>query len=167
MAGAAFATAGFLAATLPTPSIAANECRIKYSWNTGNILSGNFQNHSTTKYLDAGETVSIDKNRMNYVRNMQTPQVKFFLDNAQDVTLGKDQQNPVAGNYVGTVKLTQAKCLASTGGGSSGGSSSGGSSSSGSSSGGTKDCLGSFPDVAKTPGPAGPVPIPYPNIKKC
>ena len=93
---------------------AKDECKVKYSWNTGNVLEGNFKNHSKTIKLDKGQTKNIGKNRMNYVLNKKSNKVKFYLDNASDVTLGKDQRNPAAGNYITTVKLVKAKCEGSS-----------------------------------------------------
>ena len=123
-------------------SYGGNECKIIYGWNTGNSLQGTFKNHSKTIYLNTGETKTINQNRMNYVKNLTSQEVKFYLENASDVTLGKNQQNPGIGTYVLTVKLVKAKCLA------------------------TSSSSPSFPDVKKTPSPAGPIPIPYPNIGK-
>ena len=131
-----------LVVSFSSVSYAGNECKIKYGWNTGNSLQGTFKNHSNTIYLDKGETKTINKNRMNYVKNLRSQEVKFYLDNASDVTLGENQQNPGAGTYLGTVKLVKAKCLT------------------------TSSSSPSFPDVSKTPSPAGPIPIPYPNIGK-
>ena len=128
------------------------ECKVKYGWNTGNSLSGTFKNHSNTMYLDKGETKTINKNRINYVKNLKSRQVKFYLTNAADMTLGKNQRNPGAGTYVATVKLKKVKCLNTA-------------SSSNSSSGSNSSGLSTGPiDVSKTPSPAGPIPIPYPNI---
>ena len=127
-------------------SYGGNECKVKYGWNTGNSLQGTFKNHSNTIYLDTGETKTINKNRMNYVKNLKSRKVKFYLENASDVILEDNQQNPGAGTYVVPVKLVKVKCLDE-------------SSSSNSSSGSL-----SFPNVSKTPSPAGPIPIPYPNI---
>jgi hypothetical protein len=127
-------------------SYGGNECKIKYGWNTGNSFNGTFKNHSKTMYLDKGETKTINKKRMNYVKNLKSRKVKFYLKHASDMTLGKNQRNPGGGTYVGTVKLKKVKCLNTA-------------SSSNSSSGSV-----SFPDVSKTPSPAGPIPIPYPNI---
>ena len=140
-------------------SYGANECRIKYGWNTGNSLQGTFKNHSNPIYLNAGETKTINKNRMNYVKNLKSEEVKFYLDNASNVTLGKNQRNPGVGTYVGTVKLVKAKCLAT----SSSASTSGGSNiSDGSNK--SSNAL-SFPCVSKTPtGPVPGVPIPYPCL---
>jgi hypothetical protein len=123
-------------------SYGGNECKIKYGWNTGNSLQGTFKNHSNIIYLNTGETKTINQNRMNYVKNLTSQEVKFYLENASDVTLVKNQQNPGVGTYVVTVKLVKAKCLA------------------------TSSSSPSFPDVNKTPSPAGPIPIPYPNIRK-
>lgn len=139
----------------PSLASAGNECRIQYGWNTGNSLNGTFKNHSAKAYLDKGETKTFNKNRLNYVKNLKTRKAKFYLGSASDVTLGKNQRNPAAGTYVGTVKLKKAKCL--------GDSSSSSSGSMGSSSGGIKPkCpVG----VSKIPaGPAGKVPVPYPSF---
>ena len=127
-------------------SYGGNECKVKYGWNTGNTLNGTFKNHSNTMYLDKGETKTINKKRMNYVKNLKSRKVKFYLKNAADMTLGKNQRNPGAGTYVATVKLKKVKCLNTA-------------SSSNSSSGSTGPV-----DVIKTPTPAGPIPIPYPNL---
>jgi hypothetical protein len=130
----------WLVVSFSSVSYGGNECRIQYGWNTGNSLQGTFQNHSNTMYLDKGETKTINKNRMNYVKNRRSRKVKFYLENAADVTLGEDQRNPGAGTYVATVKLKKVKCL---------------------------DPAGSSTgpvDVIKTPSPAGPIPIPYPNL---
>ena len=149
------------------PAHAGNECRIKYGWNTGNALNGTFQNHTDTRYLDAGETKAINKSRMNFVRNLKNAEVRFVLDNASDVTLGKEQQNPAIGTYVGNVKLVEAKCLASAGGSSSSSSPGNTSPSGPAPANNSSDCLKRFPDVVKTPvpgAPGGSVPIPYPNL---
>lgn len=127
-------------------------CQIKYGWNKGNSLQGTFENKSKTITLKKGQTKTINKNRMNYVKNLKSRQVKFYLKNATNVTLGKNQRNPIAGTYVGTVKLKKVKCI--------------GSNSSPSSNSSSKCVDVAFPDVSLTPTPAGPVPIPYPNISK-
>jgi len=137
---------GLLLFSFSSVSYGGNECKIQYGWNTGNSLQGTFKNHSNTMYLDKGETKTINKNRMNYVKNRRSRKVKFYLENAADVTLGEDQRNPVAGTYVATVKLKKVKCLDATG--------------SSNSSGGSTGPV----DVIKTPSPAGPIPIPYPNL---
>lgn len=136
-----------------------NECRIKYGWNKGNTIAGTFKNKSKKIYLNKGQTKTINKKRMNYVKNLKSRNVKFYLKNAQNVTLGKDQSNPVAGTYVGKVKLKKVKCLGDT-------SSSSSSNNSASSSSSSKCADVAFPDVSLTPSPAGPIPIPYPNISK-
>lgn len=123
-------------------SYGGNECKIKYGWNTGNSLQGTFKNHANIIYLNTGETKTINQNRMNYVKNLTSQEVKFYLENASDVTLGKNQQNPDIGIYVLAVKLVKAKCLP------------------------TSSSSPSFPDVSKSPSPTGPIPIPYPNIGK-
>jgi hypothetical protein len=84
-----------------SPANSANDGKIEYTWDTGNSLARTFENHSKT----------IDRKRMNSVKNLKCPNVKFYLDGAANVTLGNDQRNPVAGNNLTSVKLTKAKCL--------------------------------------------------------
>ena len=97
---------------LSMPALAANECKIKYGWNTGNSLAGTFKNHSRTVYLNKGQTKTINKSRMNYVKSLKTRKVKFYLSSgASDVTLGKDQRNPLVGTYTNTPRLDKVKCL--------------------------------------------------------
>ena len=154
---------GFLAFSFSSVAYAGNECRIKYGWNKGNTLAGTFKNKSKTIYLNKGQTKTINKKRMNYVKNLKSRNVKFYLKNAQNVTLGKDQRNPIAGTYVGSVKLKKVKCKDD-------------SSSSSSSEGAVlpgptvhgSECAGF--EVAKVPAPPAPfIPTPMPRInsKKC
>ena len=150
---------GLLVVSFSSVAYAGNECKIKYGWNTGNSLQGTFKNHSNTIYLDKGQTKTINKNRMNYVKNLKSRKVKFYLKNATDMTLGKKQRNPGGGTYVLTVKLKKVKCLNT----SSGSSSSPNTSSSSNTSSGRL----SYPCAAKTPAPPAPfVPIPYPCARK-
>ena len=139
-------------------------CQIKYGWNKGNSLQGTFENKSKTITLNKGQTKTINKDRMNYVKNLKNRKVKFYLKNATDVTLEKNQRNPAGGTYVQKVKLKKVKC-------------SGGSSSSSSSeemiipepSVHGSECAGPM-DVTKTPAPPAPfAPTPAPRInkKKC
>ena len=89
---------------------AANECKIKYGWNTGKTLNGTFKNHSKTIHLNKNQTKTINKKRLNYVKNLKTREVKFYINGVTNVTLKKNQRNPVVGTYVGTPKLVKAKC---------------------------------------------------------
>lgn len=132
-------------------------CQIQYGWNKGNTLAGTFKNKTKTINLSKGQTKTIDKKRMNFVKNLKNRKVKFYLKNATNVTLEKNQRNPAVGPYVQKVKLKKVKCKDD--------SSSSSSSNSSTSSGSSGECL-AFPDVSLTPTPAGPVPIPYPNIGK-
>ena len=75
-------------------------CKIKYGWNKGNTLAGTFKNKSKTITLSKGQTKTINKDRMNYVKNLKNRKVKFYLKKATDVTLEKDQRNPAVGTYV-------------------------------------------------------------------
>jgi hypothetical protein len=130
--------------TISSVAYAANECRIQYGYNTGNSLNGTFKNKSKKIYLNKGQTKTINKNRLNYVKNLKTRNVKFYLKNASDIVLAKSKRNPFAGYYVGaTVKLKKVKCLSSY-----------------------SSCNPVYPDVAKVPAPPGPpIPIPYPGVK--
>jgi hypothetical protein len=101
----------FFIISISSPAFAANECKIEYSWNTGNSMQGTFKNHKNSIYINRGQTKVINKSRMNYVINLKTNDVKFFLTNASDITLGKNLRNPVIANYIGNVKLKKAKCL--------------------------------------------------------
>ena len=97
---------------LSIPALAANECKIKYGWNTGNSLAGTFENDSKTIYLNKGQTKTINKSRMNYVKNLKIRKVKFYLSSgASDVTLDKDKRNPLVGTNINTPKLDKVKCL--------------------------------------------------------
>lgn len=151
---------GLVSFSFSSVAYGGNECRIKYGWNKGNTLAGTFKNKSKTIYLNKGQTKTINKNRMNYVKNLKNRNVKFYLKNAQNVTLGKDQRNPLVGTYVGTVKLKKVKCL----GDSSGSSSSEGAVLPGSTVHGS-ECTGV--QVSKVPaGPAPFAPVPSPNLRK-
>ena len=134
-------------------------CKIKYGWNKGNSLQGTFKNKSKTITLSKGQTKTIDKKRMNFVKNLKNRKVKFYLKNATNVTLEKNQRNPAVGTYVQKVKLKKVKCKDD-------------SSSSSSSeemiipepSVHGSECAGPM-DVTKVPAsPAPPIPTPYPNI---
>ena len=100
-----WATAAWLAA----PALAANECRIKYSYFKGSGF--NRKDYTATAYINLGATRTFNRTNMNYVKNLRTPKVKFYLGGASNVTLGKDQVNPNAGPYLTPVKLIKAKCL--------------------------------------------------------
>ena len=133
------------AMTIAISSVAysANECRIQYGYNTGSVLNGTYKNKSKKIYINFGKIKTINKNRLNYVKNLRKTNVKIYLKNASNVVLEKNQRNPKTLNYVGpTVKLKKVKCLSSI-----------------------TSCNPYFPDVSMTPSPAGPIPIPYPGVK--
>jgi hypothetical protein len=154
---------GLLSFSFSSVAYGGNECRIKYGWNKGNTLAGTFENKSKTIYLNKGQTKTIGKKRMNYVKNLKNRQVKFYLKKATDVTLGKDQRNPVVGTYVGKVKLKKVKCLGS----SSGSSSNGGAGIPGPSVHGSECVTMEVTKVPAAPAPFAPVPTPNINKKKC
>jgi hypothetical protein len=134
---------GVIAFSVSSVAYSANECRIRYGYNTGNAVNGTYKNKSKKIYLNKGQTKTINKNRLNYVKNLKTRNVKLYLKNATNVVLAKNKRNPSGGYYVGaTVKLKKVKCLKNY-----------------------TNCNFNFPDVNKTPSPAGPVPVPYPAIQ--
>lgn len=135
---------GILTVSFSSIAQAANECRIQYGYNTGSALNGTFKNKSKKIYLNKGQTKTISKNRLNYVKNLKTRNVKIYLKNAANIVLAKNKKNPSAGYYVGpTVKLQKVKCLKNY-----------------------KNCNFMFPDVNKVPAPPGPpIPVPFPAIQ--
>ncbi len=90
-------------------SFATNECRIKYGYNSGSGM--NRTDHTKYQYINKGQTVNINRNRMNYVQNLKNNPVKFYLNGAANVTLNKNQVNPTVSYYLNVVKLVKAKCL--------------------------------------------------------
>ncbi len=113
-------------------ALAANECKFLYSWNSGNTFTGTYKNQSAIKYLNYGQKTTLNKNRMNYVKNMKSTSIKLTLTNVtvSPFTLTGMARNPGAGNYVGTspTKLVSVECLNAapgSGGGSNAGNSSG------------------------------------------
>ena len=102
------------------------------------------QDKSKKIYLNKGQTKTINKNRLNYVKNLKTRNVKFYFKNATNVVLAKNKRNPSVGYYVGaTVKLKKVKCLKNY-----------------------TNCNYNFPDVSKVPAPPGPPePVPFPSVQ--
>ncbi len=90
-------------------AFSADECKIKYGYHTGSGQNRN--DREKIAYIDLGDTLPINQSNMNYVKNLRTPKVKFYLQNAQNVTLDKNFQNPPALFYPNQVKLVKAKCL--------------------------------------------------------
>lgn len=135
---------GVIAFSFSSVAHSANECRIQYGYNTGNKLNGTYKNKSKKIYLNKGQTKTINKNRLNYVKNLKTRNVKFYLENATNVVLSKNKRNPSSGYYVGaTVKLKKVECLKNY-----------------------SNCNFNFPDVAKVPAPPGPpIPVPFPSVQ--
>ncbi len=103
---------GVLALGFSTPSLAANECKIKYGYHTG---SGNSRQDKTkTVYINKSTTKLINQNNLNYVKNLKSTEATFYLDGfgVRDVTLGQNQVNPLPPSfYLSQVKLKKVKCL--------------------------------------------------------
>lgn len=139
-----FLLVGILTVSFSSIVHAAKECRIQYGYNTGNTLNGTFKNKKKKIYLNKGQTKTINKNRLNYVKNLKTRNVKFYFKNAPNRVLAKNKRLPTSGYYVGAiVKLKKVKCLKNY-----------------------TNCNFNFPDVAKVPAPPGPpIPVPYPGTQ--
>ena len=95
------------------PSIAANECKIEYGFNLGS--GAGKKNYVEYAFINSSETKTIMKSRLNYVKNLKAPKVKFHLNGgAKDITLNQGQVNPPAytgGIYLKPVTLEKATCL--------------------------------------------------------
>ena len=99
-----------LAVGFSMPSIAANECKIQYGYHTGS--GKNRQDIIKTTYINKGATKTINRSNLNYVKNLKSTRVRFYLDGASNVTLGKDQVNPLPPSYyLSQVKLVKVTCL--------------------------------------------------------
>ncbi len=105
--GRMFCLLGLSAVSLST--WAANECRIEYGYNT--IKNNKRTDHKSYRYINKGQTVTINQNRLNYVKSLRDQHVRFYLNGASNVTLHKNQVNPPVAYYIGMVKLVKASCL--------------------------------------------------------
>ncbi|CAN0503317.1 unnamed protein product, partial [Discosporangium mesarthrocarpum] len=101
-----------MAAATSTSALAAKECRIQYGYNTGNSLNGTYKNKSKKIFLNKGQTKTINRSRLNYVKNLKKRNVKFYLTKAPNIVLAKNKRFPSNAYFVGgVVKLLKVKCL--------------------------------------------------------
>ena len=84
-------------------------CEIEYSYYTGGGF--NKQNHTVTTTIGEGEAKSINQSNMNHVQNLDDLPVTFVLSGAFDVTLNKDQRNPLVGPYLQPQPVTLVKAI--------------------------------------------------------
>ncbi|GAB4122567.1 MAG: hypothetical protein Fur0014_21740 [Rubrivivax sp.] len=66
-----------LAAALTAPAWAANECKVEYGFFTGSGF--NRQDKTETVNLNAGQTLSVNRSNLNFVRNIGTNKVDVKL----------------------------------------------------------------------------------------
>lgn len=93
---------------------AANECKIKYQYNYDS--GGKIKR--TTKYLslNLGQTKTVNRSRIDYVKNIRDPKIKLYnrnlLTNAKyTYDLTKNAQDPITGLHLINVKLEKVKCI--------------------------------------------------------
>jgi transcriptional regulator with XRE-family HTH domain len=99
-----------LAAAIASPAWAANECKVEYGFFTG--TGPTRQDQTQTVNLNAGQTLSVNRSNMNFVRNTGGNKVDVTLTGAisNKFTLDKDQRNPSAGFYLTPVTLVSLHC---------------------------------------------------------
>ncbi|TQV75082.1 hypothetical protein FLL45_09070 [Aliikangiella marina] len=86
---------------------AANECRVQYKYknSTGNETT-------KTVNINAGETKTLNIDRLVYLKNLKTREVNAWVNNYQ-VKLGKNVVDPANGFHLARVRLKKVKCLSS------------------------------------------------------
>lgn len=85
-----------LAAVLAAPAWAANECKVEYGYFTGSGMSR--QDQTQTVNMNAGQTLSVNRSNLNFVRNTGNNKVDVKLEGAANnhFTLDNNQRNPTA-----------------------------------------------------------------------
>ncbi len=103
-----------VAIVLGSPSHAANECRIEYGYHTGSGFQR--QDRATSMTLSVGQTRSINRSQLNYVKNRKNQKVQITVRGAMNnnFALDKDQVEPPIGFYLTPVTLATVKCLNQT-----------------------------------------------------
>jgi hypothetical protein len=101
------------AAALPIAIAAGSSCSVEYGYNTGNALLGTYQNLTTSATIASGQTLTVNRARMNYIRNVGTPTVKASLSGApfSPIELAQNGRDPQAGSYLGDITLVSLECL--------------------------------------------------------
>lgn len=99
-----------LAAALAAPVWAANECKVEYGYWTGSGI--NRQDKTETVNLNAGQTLSVNRSNLNFVRNTGDNKVDVKLKGAANnhFTLDKNQRNPTALFYATPTTLESLLC---------------------------------------------------------
>lgn len=102
-----------LAVLLTSPSVhGANECRIRYAYEMGS--GAGLKTFTDYKYINLGNAINIDQSRIKWVQNLRDPHVAFEFDDTlgvTDMTLGKDQRNPIGMDFINKPTLVKAICL--------------------------------------------------------
>lgn len=99
-----------LAAAIASPAWAANECKVEYGYFTGSGF--NRQDKTETVNMNAGQTLSVNRSNLNFVRNTGNNKVDVKLEGAVNnhFTLDKDKRNPTGGFYLTPTKLVSLLC---------------------------------------------------------
>ena len=106
-----------LCTLLSNTVLAVNECKIKYQYNYDS--GGKIKRKSGYVTLNLGQTKSVNRSRIDYVKNIRDPQIKLYnrnlLTNAKyTYDLAKNAQDPIAGLHLINVKLEKVKCIRPT-----------------------------------------------------
>ncbi len=102
----------FAAAWIAVPAYAANECRISYAFEMGS--GAGLKSFTEYKYINLGNAINIDKTRIKWVKNLRNPHVRFEFAPAigvANITLGRNQRNPLGVDFVNKPTLLKAVCL--------------------------------------------------------
>ena len=113
MRALAILSTSLLTVLLTSPSVhGANECRIRYAYEMGS--GEGLKTFTDYKYINLGNAINIDQSRIKWVQNLRNPHVEFEFDDTfgvTDMTLGKNQRNPIGMDFINKPTLLKAICL--------------------------------------------------------
>jgi Holliday junction resolvasome RuvABC DNA-binding subunit len=103
-----------LSSLLSNSVLAANECKIKYQYNY--YSGGKIKQNIGYVTLNLGQTKSVNRSRINYVKNIRDPQIKLYNRNLltnikYTYDLARNAQDPITGIHLINVKLEKVKCI--------------------------------------------------------
>lgn len=98
-----------LAALGSSVTHAANECSIEYGHHTDNPR----RDHVTTRTFNLGQTITLNRTQLNYVKNVSNHKVRIEMRGAifNDVTMSSNQVEPPVAFFLTPTILETAKCL--------------------------------------------------------
>ncbi|MCW5581677.1 MAG: hypothetical protein KIS72_10075 [Luteimonas sp.] len=99
------------------PAFAANECGVEYGYHTG--TGTNRKDVTTSITMNAGQTSTLNRSNMNFVRNTGNNKVDVTLSGAaqNNFTLDKGHRNPGVGFYLTPTTLQKLFCTHGAGAG--------------------------------------------------